>query len=89
MAHKVFVDLDVTAVEVKMKDVIFKIYRRKKKFGELRVSRGAVVWYGRSDQIGRKMTWRRFDQAMQADARRQERRPPGSPKSVPRKKLRD
>jgi hypothetical protein len=88
MAHKVFVDLDVNAVEVKAKDVVFKVYKRKKKFGELRVSRGAVVWRGRSDQWGRKLSWRRFDELMQSTARRAERRPPGARVSVPRRRLR-
>jgi hypothetical protein len=89
MAHKVFVDLEVAAVEVKMKDVVFKVYRRRHKFGELRVSRGAVVWRGRDDQLGRKMSWRRFDALMQSYAGRAERRAPGTPLSVPRRKLRD
>lgn len=89
MAHKVFVDLEAAAVEVKVKDVVFKIYRKKRKFGELRVSRGAVVWRGRSDQLGRKLSWRRFDRLMQSDAPRHERRPPGTQLSVPKRKLRD
>ena len=89
MAHKLFVDLEVSAVEVKMKDVVFKVYRRKKKFGELRISRGAVVWRGRSDQLGRKLSWRRFDRLMQTVASRGERRAPGTPLSVPKRKLRD
>ena len=89
MAHKVFVDLEVSAVEVKARDVVFKVYKRKKKFGELRVSRGAVVWRGRSDQLGRKLSWRRFDDLMQSVARRAERRAPESRLSVPKRKLRD
>ncbi len=89
MTHKVFVDLEVAAVEVKMKDVVFKIYRRKRKFGELRISRGAIVWRGRNDQLGRKMTWRRFDNLMESAAGRAERRAPGTRLSVPRRRLRD
>jgi hypothetical protein len=88
MAHKVFVDLEASAVEVKAKDVVFKIYRRKRKLGELRVSRGAIVWRGRFDQLGRKLSWRRFDDLMQQVAPRQERRAPGERVSVPRGKLR-
>lgn len=89
MSHKVFVDLEVAAVEVKMKDVVFKVYRRKRKFGELRVSRGAIVWRGRNDQLGRKMTWRRFNDLMETTAGRAERRAPGSRLSVPKRRLRD
>ena len=89
MAHKLFVDLDVSAVEVIKKDVVFKVYRRRRKFGELRVSRGAVVWRGRNDQLGRKLSWRRFDALMESLARRDERRRPGTRLTVPRGRLRN
>ena len=89
MAHKVFVDVELSAVEVKAKDVVFKIYERRRKFGELRVSRGAVVWRGRADQLGRKLSWRRFDALLQSVAPRAERRPPGARLSVPERKLRE
>lgn len=88
MTHKLFIDLDVLDLEVGPKDVVFKVYRGKKKFGELRVSRGAVVWRGRKDQLGRKLSWRRFDQLMESTGRRAERRPPGTRLSVPRRELR-
>jgi hypothetical protein len=68
---------------------VFKVYRKRKKFGELRVSRGAVVWRGRKDQLGRKLSWRRFDDLMQSSGRLAERRSPGARVSVPRRKLRD
>jgi hypothetical protein len=88
MAHKMFVDVELQAVEVKKKDVVFKVYRRRHKFGELRISHGAVVWRGRGDQYGRKLSWDRFDELMQSSARRAERRAPGERLSVPKRKLR-
>ena len=84
--HQLFIDIDVHDLEVTTKDVVFKIYEEGKKFGELRLSRGAVVWRGRSDQIGRKMRWRKFDQLMQQEARRAELRPPGARLTVRKKK---
>ena len=32
---------------VRKEDLVFKVYRDDEKFGELRVSRGAIVWRGR------------------------------------------
>ena len=78
--------MDVNDVEITTKDVIFKVYQDGKKFGELRLSRGAVFWRGRFDRIGRKMRWSKFDQLMQEEARRAERRPPKSRITVRKKK---
>lgn len=87
-SHKLFVEMDLRECEVTTKDVVFLVYRRGKKFGELRLSRGAVVWRGRSDQVGRKMSWKRFSQVMEESAGRSERRKPGTRVSVSRKKRR-
>ena len=57
---------------------MFKVYRDGRTFGELRLSRGAVVWRGRKDTFGRKMRWVRFDTLMQQEARLAERRRPGT-----------
>lgn len=88
MAHEVLVDLDVSSIEVKAKDIVFKVHRKRTKFGELRISRGAIVWRGRADQLGRKLSWARFDELMETVARRSERRRPGTNKSVPKRRLR-
>ncbi len=85
--HELYVDLDVQDMEIRSKDVVFKVYEDGQKFGELRVSRGAVVWRGRFDQIGRKIGWRKFDLLMQEEAGRAERRPAGTRTTV-RKKMR-
>ena len=84
--HQLFVSLEVPHMEVKTKDVTFYVYEDGEKFGELRLSRGAVVWRGRNDKDGRKMRWRKFDRLMQERARRAERRPAGVRLSVPRSK---
>jgi hypothetical protein len=91
MGHKVFVDLELSDVSVAAKDFVFKVYRGrrgKKKFGELRISQGAVVWRGHNDKDGRKLNWLRFDALMQMVGTRAERRPPGVRLSVPRRRLR-
>lgn len=80
--HELFVDLDVRDMAVRKKDVVFKVYSDGEKFGELRLSQGAVVWRGRGDKDGRKMRWTKFDRVMQEEARRAERRPPGARLSV-------
>jgi hypothetical protein len=38
---------------------------RSAKFGEFRVSQGAVVWRGRRDKKGRKLNWLQFERLMQ------------------------
>ena len=80
MTYKLLLDLDVKRIQIKKKDVVFKVHRDGKKFGELRLSQGAVVWRGRSDKFGRKMGWVRFDRLMQEEARLAERRRPRSRK---------
>jgi len=84
-SHKLFIGMDLRDCEVTTKDVVFFVYFKKQKFGELRLSRGAVVWRGRSDQLGRKMSWKRFNQVMEDSARRQERRKPGTRLSASKK----
>jgi hypothetical protein len=42
MAHKV--TFEIPSRPVGIVDIVFKVRKNKKKFGELRVSQGAVVW---------------------------------------------
>jgi hypothetical protein len=70
-------------VELGPKDVIFRIRELDGEgglIGELRVSRGALVWRGRKDKFGRKLTWRRFDEVMQEYGRRDELRSSSRPR---------
>lgn len=86
--HSLFVSVPVEDVRVTKRDVVFFLYRGKgkssAKFGELRVSQGALVWRGAFDQIGRKIGWRRFGELMEREGRRSETRAPGEKKTVPR-----
>jgi hypothetical protein len=42
-------------------DVIFTVYEDDDKFGELRISKGAVVWFPANKVRGYRMTWKQFD----------------------------
>jgi hypothetical protein len=86
--HGLFVQFALPPARVRHKDVVFFVYRGKSKFGELRVSQGAVVWRGRGDKSGRRMPWPRFDELMQEAAPRAERRRPGTRVSVSKKRRR-
>lgn len=88
--HNLYVSIPLEDYRVKAKDVLFLIYRgkgaRSKKFGELRVSQGAVVWRGVRDQIGRKLIWSRFHRLFEQHGTRSETRHPSAKKTVPRGK---
>lgn len=60
--------------DVTREDVTFTIREDGEKVGDLEVSRGAIVWYGNRDRVGRKMRWRKFDAIMQEHGYRRERR---------------
>jgi len=86
MGHQLFLNLDVRDAPVGSKDVVFLVYKNDEKFGELRVSKGAVVWRGKFDQYGRKLSWLRFDNLMQEHGRKAELRSPKARKTVPTRK---
>jgi hypothetical protein len=83
MSHSLYLEVDVRDAPIGTRDVVFFVYRDDEKFGELRVSKGSVVWRGRNDKYGRKLTWSRFDGLMQEHGRRSELRPPKARKTVP------
>jgi hypothetical protein len=84
--HGVFLELDLREHRVAAKDVVVFVYRgrstKKVKFGELRVSQGAVVWRSRADRIGRKLGWTKLSLLFEAHGLRQEVRKPNARKSV-------
>ena len=84
--HQLFIDMDIRDMEVGSKDVVFMVYQDGEKFGELRLSQGAVVWRGRYDRIGRKMRWPKFDRLMQSESNLAERRKPGTRTTVRKKR---
>ena len=88
--NHLFVSMPLTDVQVKTADVVFLLYRgkgaRMKKFGELRVSQGAVVWRGKNDKYVRKIGWDRFSKLLEIHGKRSEIRKPREKKSVSRGK---
>jgi len=87
-SHKVFAELPFDYLRVQKKDIVFYIYRGGKrssaKFGELRISQGALVWRAKGDKIGRKLNWSRLAKVMEEEGHRSEKRRQGTPRSVPR-----
>jgi hypothetical protein len=59
MAHKV--TFEIPSRPVGFKDLVFKVRKNKKKFGELRVSQGAVVWIPAVKWKGRRLSWTQID----------------------------
>ncbi len=55
--------------ELRSTDVSFDVYRDSQKFGTLKISRGAVVWYPRSKHKPSKLNWSRFDEVMKEEGR--------------------
>lgn len=55
-------------------DVEFKVRADGKMMGTLTVSNGSIVWFPRGTSYGLKMRWSRFDQIMQDNAVRYEKR---------------
>ena len=86
MAHQLFLNVNVQDAPVGTRDVVFLVYKDDEKFGELRISKGAVVWRGKFDQYGRKLSWAKFDKLMQEHGRKAELRSPTAHKTVPARK---
>lgn len=50
--------------EVTNRDVVFSISKGRKKLGELRVSKGNLVWVTGNGRVSNYITWADFDQIM-------------------------
>jgi hypothetical protein len=73
MAHEVH--LELPSVEISSTDATFTVYQDGQKFGELRVSKGAVVWFPSGTKTkGYKLNWREFNALMKDQAGRGEAR---------------
>ena len=87
--HRLFLSLPSTDLPVTTKDVVFFLYKgkgaRMKKLGELRVSRGALVWRNKNDKYGRKIGWARLGKLLEEHGVRREKRPVGEKKLVSRR----
>jgi hypothetical protein len=55
-------------------DVEFYVWNGGARVGTLKVSKGAVVWFSRKKQRGRKIGWKQFSELMESHGRRRERR---------------
>lgn len=55
-------------------DVQFDVWADDEKLGTLAVSMGAVVWYPSGNSYGHKVSWAKFDELMQENGRRAEKR---------------
>ena len=73
MAHELWLAIN-SFVEIGKEDAIFTVNQDNDLLGELRVSKGAVVWYPKGGKIGYKLEWSRFARLMKAEGVRAERR---------------
>ncbi len=70
--HKVTMTLPPR--ELNRADAVFAVARDGQKLGTLNVSNGAVVWFPRYTSYGLKMNWQQFDELMNNNATRFEKR---------------
>ncbi|MEX2119318.1 MAG: hypothetical protein WD847_06975 [Pirellulales bacterium] len=56
-------------------DVVFTVSKDGEKFGELRISKGAVVWFPMNKVNGYRLLWSQFDRLAQEHGRSGEKRP--------------
>jgi len=63
MAHKV--TFEIPSRPLGFKDLVFKVRKNGTKFGELRVSQGAVVWIPAVKSKGRRLLWSQIDHLAQ------------------------
>ena len=73
MAHELWLNIQ-SWVEVGKEDAIFRVHQDEGTFGELRVSKGAVVWYPKGGRVGYKLNWKQFSKAMMDEGTRAESR---------------
>ena len=55
-------------------DVKFQIKRDKETLGTMTVSKGSVVWFPKGASYGHRIRWKKFDELMQKNVKRFERR---------------
>ena len=59
MAHKV--TFEIPSRPVGFADIVSVVRKNNEKFGELRVSKGAVVWFPKLKWKARRLTWTQID----------------------------
>jgi hypothetical protein len=55
------------------KDIEFEVIANRAKFGELRVSKGGLLWVPRNDQLGYKLSWRKFAELAESVGKKERR----------------
>lgn len=55
-------------------DVIFTVFEDDEKFGELRISKGAAVWFPVNKVYGHRLTWKQLDRLMRDEGRGNQKR---------------
>lgn len=68
------VSFDVPERQLGKKDLNFYIKVDGEALGKLSISNGSIVWFPRLSRKGRKMSWQKFDEMMQENSKRRERR---------------
>lgn len=68
------VSFDVPERQLGKTDVNFFIRVDGEVLGKLSISNGSIVWFPKLARKGRKMSWKRFDEMMQENTGRRERR---------------
>ena len=46
-------------------DIVFSVQEDGEKFGEFRISKGALVWFPKNKQIGYRVSWKKLDALLQ------------------------
>lgn len=68
MAHKV--TFEIPSRPVGFADIVFVVRKNKKKFGELRISQGAVVWFPKLKWKARRLSWEQLDELAQSHGKK-------------------
>ncbi len=69
MAYKV--KFDIPFRELGKADIVFKVSEGDSALGTFKVSKGAVVWVPRSSSYGYKMTWKKFQEVMKKEGKKE------------------
>ena len=72
MAHEV--RLETPSRKLQREDVTFKVFHDGEKFGELRISKGSLVWFPRNRSNGHKISWKKFDSLISESTRIEKKR---------------
>ena len=63
------VTFEIPRRPVGVADIVFDVRKNKKKFGELRMSKGAVVWIPAVKSKGRRLSWDQLDRFAKAEGK--------------------